>query len=105
MMAVLYLNQFTFYTIYMNSIMLGLGGTLYMPSIFFVILFLVTMRWIEIQGVYRSTLFAITMQLFALLFSQIGGNFGVLGGQILNGVAVPFLYNSFMKISSSWFCI
>lgn len=74
-----------------------------MPTIFFVLLFTTSTQMIDRYGHYKAMLFALTMQLFGMLLSQVGGAFAVLAGLILNGIAMPILFNMFMSISSAWF--
>ena len=102
-MIALFLNQFAFVSLYQNSQKDGYGGTIYMPCIFFVLLFLPSMKLADKHGNYRSLMFGVTVQLFGLLLAQAGGVYGILGGLVLNGVAMPFLFSMFMSVSGAWF--
>eukprot|EP00347_Sterkiella_histriomuscorum_P008074 403346473 len=97
--SVLFMNQLAFNTLYYNDP----SQSLYMPGIFFLALFTTTTTWIGKQGMYRNTLMAIIIQMFALLFAIKGGSYGRIAGSILNGISMPFLFNQIVTFSASWF--
>ena len=97
--GVMFMNQISFNTLWFKDS----SQMQYMPGIFFLVLFTTTTSWIDKQGLYRNLLIAITIQMFALLFAIKGGSYGNIAGSILVGIAMPFIFNSLITFSATWF--
>jgi hypothetical protein len=82
----------------------------YIEPFYYVILFMSSIKWIEEWGLYRTFLFALALQTFALWFGrsfsekEFGSDLvGPTVGEFLNSAAAVYLWNSLTKFTGLWF--
>ncbi|CDW89720.1 feline leukemia virus subgroup c receptor-related protein 2 [Stylonychia lemnae] len=82
----------------------------YVEPFYYLIFFLMSVKWIEEWGLYRTFCFALIIQTFALWFGRSLNEkvfqtdlVGPTVGELLNSLAQVLIFNSITKVTSSWF--